>query len=283
MCIRFVLGLLCFRIMLAAQIDYYTPDNIKKFADHLFDTRAYQEAVAEYQRLSFVLGQSVISDSILFKIALCYQMDAAFDDAMDYYRRIVQDHPGSILSDKAHYRVAWLLNQQRAFGHSNEYIRQSINKIKSSESIKRVEILEGVNYLHLFQWQQAQKRFSSFIREDDAQVKTLHRIAMEGAQLPYKSAALAGIFSTLIPGSGKVYIGRKMDGLYAFLLISILGYHTYRTFETQGMQSVKGWLYGSVTAVLYAGNIYGSVVAAKVHNHRLRSDHINKIEVSLLW
>jgi TM2 domain-containing membrane protein YozV len=155
--------------------------------------------------------------------------------------------------------------------------------MKSSESRKRIEILEGVNYLHLFQWQPAQKLFSSFMQEDDAQVKTLHRIALEGSQLSYKRAAVAGILSTLIPGSGKVYIGRKMDGLYAFLLISILGYQTYRTFETQGMQSVKGWLYGSVTAVLYAGNIYGSVVAAKVHNHKLRSDHINKIEVSLAW
>jgi hypothetical protein len=37
---------------------------------------------------------------------------------------------------------------------------------------------------------------------------------------------------------------------------------------------VRGWIFGSIGAVFYAGNIYGSTVAARVYNHQL--------EVSLL-
>jgi len=58
--------------LVPAQTNYYTPENILKFADYLMENREYQAAVSEYQRLSYTLGQTLIADSLLLKIALCY-------------------------------------------------------------------------------------------------------------------------------------------------------------------------------------------------------------------
>jgi hypothetical protein len=57
-------------------------------------------------------------------------------------------------------------------------------------------------------------------------------------------------------------------------------------FSEDGTESVKGWIYGGVSAWLYAGNIYGSVVAAEQHNLALEMDILNKagglaVEMSL--
>ncbi|MFN3529605.1 MAG: hypothetical protein ACK417_06755 [Bacteroidia bacterium] len=84
-----------------------------------------------------------------------------------------------------------------------------------------------------------------------------------------KSPVLAAGFSTLLPGSGKVYAGAWKDGLIAFLFVGANAYSSYRGFSNQGIRSPYGWIFGSLTAGFYLGNIYGSHRQARKHNHLL--------------
>jgi len=107
--------------------------------------------------------------------------------------------------------------------------------------------------------------------ENDRATVRIAKLVTRGRQLPRKSPWLAGGLSALVPGAGKACAGRFSDGLYSLALVGSASWFAYRDFEDDGASSVKGGLFGSVGAVLYAGNIYGSVVAVRANRaHRRR-------------
>jgi len=82
--------------------------------------------------------------------------------------------------------------------------------------------------------------------------------------LPRKSPWLAGALSAVIPGLGRVYLGRVGDGVMSFVLVGVTGALAAQGFYDEGRSSVRGWILGSVAALLYLGNVYGSAVGAIV-------------------
>ena len=82
--------------------------------------------------------------------------------------------------------------------------------------------------------------------------------------LPGKSPLLAGALSAVVPGLGRVYIGRWQDGLVSFLLVGLSAVLSAQGFYEEGSHSVRGWILGSAGALLYVGNVYGSAVGAVV-------------------
>ena len=99
----------------------------------------------------------------------------------------------------------------------------------------------------------------------------------ESSNIKHRSPFLAASFSTLIPGSGKIYSGRWTDGLIAFLFIGGTSFAAFRGFEKKGVESAYGWIMGSVSLGFYLGNIYGSAKAAKVFNSRQNAQYIEKV------
>jgi hypothetical protein len=82
--------------------------------------------------------------------------------------------------------------------------------------------------------------------------------------LPHKSPLLAAALSVVVPGLGRVYIGRWQDGLVSFLLVGLSAALSAQGFYEEGSHSVRGWIVGSAGALLYVGNVYGSAVGAVV-------------------
>ena len=82
--------------------------------------------------------------------------------------------------------------------------------------------------------------------------------------LPRKSPLLAAALSMVVPGLGRVYLGRWPDGLLSFLLVGTTAALAAQGFYEEGQGSVRGWILGGVAALLYAGNVYGSAVGAVV-------------------
>jgi hypothetical protein len=82
--------------------------------------------------------------------------------------------------------------------------------------------------------------------------------------LPRKSPWVAGALSAVVPGLGRVYIGRWPDGLMSFLLVGLTAAVSAQGFYEDGRDSVRGWILGGIAALLYVGNVYGSAVGAIV-------------------
>jgi TM2 domain-containing membrane protein YozV len=90
------------------------------------------------------------------------------------------------------------------------------------------------------------------------------------AALPRPSPLLAAGLSAVLPGLGRVYVGKWQDGLVSFGLVGTPAWFAYDGFREVGVTSVRGWLLGTVAAVLYAGNVYGSYVGAEVMEREAR-------------
>jgi TM2 domain-containing membrane protein YozV len=85
--------------------------------------------------------------------------------------------------------------------------------------------------------------------------------------LQRKSPLLAAALSMVVPGLGRVYLGRWPDGLLSFLLVGTTAALAAQGFYQEGQGSVRGWILGGAAALLYAGNVYGSAVGAVVQCH----------------
>ena len=83
-----------------------------------------------------------------------------------------------------------------------------------------------------------------------------------------KSPVKAGIFSAVIPGSGRVYTQDYTNGLLSLLFIGGSAWQSASRFKQNGITSVTGWIYGGIAFGFYLGNIYGSVKSAKKYNNK---------------
>jgi hypothetical protein len=96
-----------------------------------------------------------------------------------------------------------------------------------------------------------------------------------------KSMAVAGLLSTVIPGTGKMYAGKLGEGMSAFLIVSILGAITAENYIKSGIKNYKTITFGSLLGVFYLGNIYGSMVSVKVYREEFYKSYERKILVNL--
>ena len=96
--------------------------------------------------------------------------------------------------------------------------------------------------------------------------------------LPRKSPLLAAALSMVVPGLGRVYLGRWPDGLLSFLLVGTTAALAAQGFYQEGQGSVRGWILGGVAALLYAGNVYGSAVGAVVQRHDAEDALMQEVE-----
>jgi len=136
----------------------------------------------------------------------------------------------------------------------------------------------AVNHLQQREWTEAIDLLNVSNDTEPITIK-LASFATSGQQLPRKNKILAGFFSTVIPGAGKFYCNRPFDGVQSLATTGILGWQTYDGFHKDGIHSVKGWIFGVIGGIFYLGNIYGSVVAADIHNVEQEKRLFTEIQV----
>jgi len=108
-------------------------------------------------------------------------------------------------------------------------------------------------------------------------LRTRMPIQVPENDLQKKSPLLAGIYSAVIPGSGKYYCGKKNQFLTAFLPTLALGIQTYEAGTKGGMGSARFIVSGILFSFFYFGNIWGSVLEAKNHHIQNYREFENEI------
>ncbi len=103
----------------------------------------------------------------------------------------------------------------------------------------------------------------------------MHRQRFEATRTP--SPFLAGMLSAAVPGLGRVYAGKSSEGIISFLYLAAMGLTTYDFYRGGGAGSPIFIISASVTGIFYAGNIYGSAVAARRVNQEFRHEMEQRI------
>ena len=265
--------------------DYYRKENVGKFAEFLFEQGDYLRAAGEYQR--FLFFQPRKGERIHYKIALCYRLGGKSEKAIQAFETLLQLYPHSELSSDAHYQIAvsyFLANQ---FLQSVKYLDAVLPRIADVQHRAESQELKGLSYLMQKKWLEADVVFEGLRQSDVAEVRkraTLyHNYAIQGTQLPNRSPFLAGILSTIIPGSGRLYTGRIGDALTSLLAVGLTSWQAYDGFRRDGFSSTKGWTLGALSGVFYVGNIYGSAISASVHNRHVEDEFLGTLSIKLSY
>ena len=263
-------------------INYYQPENIRKFADYLYAQGDYLRAAGEYQRYLFS-QPTVLEDNISRRIAESYRLGGQPDRAVQFLEMLLQTQPNSNL---ARYELGATYFLMEQYDESVRFLKESQDLFHEGEYRWKSQILIGMNTLMQKRWESAIQHFDQFdvsgLPETAGhRVSIYKRHAEDGRKLPSKSPLLAGFLSTVLPGSGRVYVGRSNDALLTVFLLGVLGWAAYDGFSENGVSSRKGWTFGTIGGIFYLGNVYGSVVAAQTHNRRTEATFLATIPLEI--
>ncbi|RPI62310.1 MAG: hypothetical protein EHM44_07070 [Ignavibacteriales bacterium] len=255
-------------IVFSQQIDFQSPENIKLFADFLFCDNDYLRAIDEYEKYLV----AVDDDSVQFKIAIAYSSMNDCENATNKLSLIKKTSPFYEQSkiellkslylqniDSVFYTVAETLINSKSLYANNAY------RLKNTALLlSKTELPEKENFLIPF---------------EDEEKKTLSNFYNLKKNPPYKSEALAGVLSAIVPGSGKIYTKDYGDGITAFLLTGLLTYLAYTNFEHD--HPTRAWIFAALGAGFYAGNIYGSVASAQIFNAKVNFEFDEGVKLFL--
>jgi TM2 domain-containing membrane protein YozV len=249
--------------------DFHSPQNIKKFADHLFCEGDYLRAIEEYTSIRNLSR----SDTINFKIMLSYSM-------LNLYRQVFDSYLSNKFSE-------FNVDAQKLY-LKNKFLvdSSSFNNDLSNNSFPFELELLAVNYFYKLRSIYLIESRSNEIRKDDLlapfdlqQTQKVEPFIYLSINPDYKSPALAGILSAVLPGSGKMYVGEWGDGISGLLITGLFAFLAYDNFKTD--HSTRAWIFTGLGAFFYAGNIYGSIAAAQIFNARIDFEFSNGLKIFL--
>ncbi len=267
----------------AAPLNPYSPESIRRFADFLYDDGDYLRAAGEYQRYLFYRPQD--SGKIQYKIAICYRLGGKPEGAIHAFEVLLQRYPKSSLVSSAYYQIGVSFFVMEAFEKSESFLRDKMPRIVDVRYRLESEQLVGLSYLMRKRWVEAGEIFSKL---QDSEIAALRAKAMlygnyaeQGSHLRSRSPFLAGLFSTFLPGSGRLYTGRTGDAVASLVIVGLTGWQAYTGFRKNGVTSLKGWSFGTIAGIFYLGNIYGSIISARAHNRTVENEFLTTLLIEL--
>ena len=248
-----------------SSIDLHTPANIKKFADHLFCEGDYLRTIEQYQLLS----NQFVNDTIEFKLILSYSNLGLYNESNEVF--------GKINTESKIYSDGYLLSIKNQLLLKPEVLRITHHPLLTEKQSVSFNRLTTISTLYSHQPVFSEKKFVDvFDKSDEETVTFLYKSKFDP---PYKSSALAGIMSAVVPGSGKAYVGEWSDGITGFLLTGLFAFLAYDNFKAN--HDARAWIFTGIGAFFYAGNIYGSISSAQIFNARIDFEFQNGLKLFL--
>ena len=200
-------------------------------------------------------------------------------------RHFCERTPGSQFASRSYYQIGATYFLQGQFERSVQFLNEALPRITDARQHAEAEQLIGLSYLKQKRWAEASEVFKMSQASDVIQVREkagrYHNYAEKGAALPTRSPFLAGAFSTIVPGTGRLYTGRFSDALTTLFTVGITGWQAYDGFRRDGLSSAKGWTLGTLCGIFYVGNIYGSVISARVYNRHITDEFLATLSIEL--
>lgn len=255
---------------------------VSDFADSLFQEGDYLNAAHEYKRILILHPDFPRIDFIAFRVAASYQNAGQLEKAIRAYQYLIDTYPNSSLVERGTNNIAQchILLGDRERGISS--LENFLTKYKRSDLAPLAHFTIGMLHIDKSEWGEAGRIWNdvSSTYPDSPFAKAsvrLARIVKSGETLPRRSSTVAGVLSALVPGSGQVYSGKTVDGLYAFMSVAVLGsasvyYTSKERYEIAVPVAVLGVFF-------YGNSIYQSIQAAQAFNqqHEVRfRNHIQQ-------
>ncbi len=227
------------------------------FADFLYSSGEYMPAADEYLRVRFTSGSSGPSSYAGLMAGESYLRAEDLARA----RHAFEDLSAPAVEDFRQYGIA------RTYFAAADYAgtRASLGSIKSPVLARQAKALEGWTFFRQHRFAAGASAVSAIVTDEPSR----HLSSMDGRDIRRRSRLASTFLSAILPGAGQLYSGRAGDGAYTFLTVAGTGLVTWwfaAEPATRDRTRVKVSIFGVITAVFYAGNVYGANTAARDYN-----------------
>lgn len=237
----------------SSSFDFHSPENIKKFADYLFCDGDFLRAIEQYESID----DQAPNDTIQYKMMFGYSELELYQYSNEIFNRIS--------AHSKFYPDAYLLSLKNKLLIESKSLSLEDKHSFDTKYAERITKLKSISKLYDENFSMSQEKFIEPF--DEAEQKTVSMFYDLKTNPPYKSPALAGFMSAIIPGSGKMYVGEWGDGITALAVTGLFAFLAYDNFQAD--HTTRAWIFTGLGAFFYAGNIYGSVASAQIFNARI--------------
>jgi len=227
------------------------------FILYLNNNNLHDDIITNFKLLDMTLYKPTQKDSIYFYTGLAYYKTGLFDTAVIFFDKI--EISKSLISNSNIYKFNYYIDN-----YSFLDAQSALSKITFINRSERDFYIRGLALLNndlkaycLLTKKSNRTIFKQAILEDS--FKNLKKFKR-------KSPAISGLLSAIAPGLGRFYLKKPLHGLASFLPVSLLAYSTYESYKSQGLKNPNFYLMGTILVVFYVGNVWGSVVSAKLTN-----------------
>lgn len=255
-----------------------------RFACDLMEKGHWEQAIEEFRRFCFFHREDPLVPKACFAIGLCYEQGGRFSEAIDTYRRVATQYADDPAGREALYRVGEASYRAERFEDARIAMERFVAERPEDPWKWKARYRGAWASLHGHAFVIAREEFSLLASEENPYRGPAQQMS-EGIEeikgLPYRSPALAGLLSGLLPGAGHLYAGALKDGLLAFLVNGALiaasvGAWDQEVYGAAGVVSVAALTF-------YLGNIYGAVNSAHLANHERLEVHLRDYQTSYEW
>jgi len=266
---------------IARRVDHLLGERVRRLAAHHYRTGAYYRAISAYQELALFADDDATRRYAAIQIAMSYHHGHQLDDAVLAYRAALSLAAGD---DAQALRIQLAIARvERGFAEPGA---EALDAIAGELSPSTA----GGGYRALALYQLA--RIEAVAGRRDAAQRAaadLHLVCAPAAPqglagcgaepllaralarppVAHRSPALGVALSLVVPGSGSVYGGHLVDGLYYFALTTLSGLGALDTYSADHRWTdQKATFYGltALAAVFYAGSAVQGYVSVARHN-----------------
>lgn len=229
----------------------YEENQQHHYAEYLFESGDYQAARRAYKRLLFYQSDTQLRDVVDYRIAQTYYHQHLPELAERRFREFSATHPNSPMRFQSQLMLGQLQFDAERYSVARTTLFEILHASKDVEVVASAHYLRGWCYVYTSDWNKAITEFRQVtIPEIDAlQRKKAPQLAdtlLNKTPLSFKSPEMAGWFSTIIPGSGQVYVGGVKEGLLAaavtgaFIYLATDAARERRYIDCTGI-SLVGW------------------------------------------
>lgn len=222
-----------------------------RYAEQLFESGDYQAARREYKRLLFYRPDTAFTDVANYRIAQSYYYQNEPDRAERLFHEFSAIHPNSPLRFQSQLMLGQLHFDAGEYSQARSSLFELLHANTAPEVVAAAHYLRSWCYIRTTDWHKA----ISELRQIDAsqtgaipgeKAEKLADMLLRETPLPSKSPQLAGWLSTVVPGSGQLYVGKVKEGIFAaalsgtFIYLAVDAIRDRRYMDCAGI-SLVGW------------------------------------------
>ena len=259
------------------RIDRRLAERLTRLAERHYRAGAYYRAISAYEELALFAGDDRTRLYAAVRIAMSYHHGRQLDDALGAYRAALALADGDA-AQALRIQLA-LARVERSFdapgSEALDVIAAELSPSTTSWQYRQLALYQRARIEALADRRDAARKTAAELRAAclpavagcSAEPRLL--AALDRPPAVRRSPWLGVALSLVVPGSGSVYGGHLVDGLYSFGLTTLSGLGALDVYDRgRGWGDQKAAFYGlaALAAIFYAGGAVQGYVSVVRHN-----------------